>query len=62
MPLTPETERITLLFFDVSDPIDHWGGYETIARDLADAGGRVVYASPFVKTIPGTDTYTDRLW
>ena len=58
----PETERITLLFFDVSDPIDHWAGYETIARDLADAGGRVVYASPFVKTIPGTDTYTDKLW
>jgi len=62
VPLTPETERITLLFFDVSDPIDHWAGYETIARDLTDAGGRVVYASPFVKTIPGTDTYTDRLW
>jgi hypothetical protein len=62
VPLTPETERITLLYFDESDPIDHWAGYETIARDLADAGGRVVYASPFVKTIPGTDTYTDRLW
>ena len=47
---------------DFQGEIDHWGGYETIARDLADAGGRVVYASPFVKTIPGTDTYTDRLW
>jgi len=62
VPLTAETERITLLYFDRSDPLDHWAGYETIARDLADAGGRVVYAAPFVKTIPGTDTYTDRLW
>jgi len=62
VPLTPETERVTLLWFDVSDPLEHWASYETVARDLADAGGRVVYAAPFVKTIPGTDTYTDRLW
>jgi hypothetical protein len=62
VPLTPETERVTLLWFDLSDPLDHWAGYETFARDLADTGGRVVYAAPFVKTIPGTDTYTDRLW
>jgi hypothetical protein len=62
VPLTPETERVTLLWFDVSDPLDHWAGYETFARDLADAGGRVVYAAPFVKTVPGTDTYTDKLW
>jgi hypothetical protein len=62
VPLTPETDRVCLLWFDVSDPLDHWAGYEAVARDLADAGGRVVYAAPFVKTIPGTDTYTDQLW
>ena len=62
VPLTPETERVTLLWFDEADPLDHWAGYEAIARDVADAGGRVVYAAPFIKTVPGTDTYTDRLW
>ncbi len=24
--------------------------------------GTVRWASPFVPTVPGTDTYTDRLW
>ena len=24
--------------------------------------GRVLLASPFLTTIPGTDTYTDQLW
>ena len=31
VPLTPETERVTLLWFDLSDPLDHWAGYETFA-------------------------------
>ena len=30
---------------------------------LADSGvGTLVWASPFIPTIPGTDTYTDQLW
>ena len=33
------------------------------SRALADAGlGRVQWASPFIGTVPGTDTYTDQLW
>ena len=28
----------------------------------ATGQGSVVYASPFIPTIPGTDTYTDQLW
>jgi hypothetical protein len=24
--------------------------------------GRVLFASPFLITVPGTDTYTDQLW
>ena len=31
--------------------------------ELEKAGlGRVQLASPFLTTIPGTDTYTDQLW
>ena len=30
---------------------------------VADSGlGRVLWASPFIGTVPGTDTYTDQLW
>ncbi|MGZ4675138.1 MAG: hypothetical protein ACXV8Y_01270 [Acidimicrobiia bacterium] len=62
VPLTPETERVCLLAFDTVDPLEHWNRYGTIASDLADAGGQIVFAAPFIKTIPGTDTYTDQLW
>ena len=32
-------------------------------RRVAEAGlGRVLWASPFIGTVPGTDTYTDQLW
>ena len=62
VPLTPETERVCLLWFDEQDPLTRWDGYTSFATDLAVAGGQVVFAAPFVKTVPGTDTYTDQLW
>ena len=31
------------------------------ALEQADVG-RVSWASPFLATVPGTDTYADRLW
>jgi hypothetical protein len=62
VPLTPETERVTLLWWSERDPLDDWAEYQQFATDLAAAGGHVVFAAPFIKTIPGTDTYTDQLW
>ena len=62
VPLTPETERVTLLWWSEHDPLEDWSAYEAFAEAVADEGGRVVYAAPFIKTIPGTDTYTDQLW
>jgi len=56
--------RTLLLWFLDTDPVSAWD--DTIARhrrDLDDSGlGTVVAALPFIPTIPGTDTYTDRLW
>jgi hypothetical protein len=62
VPLTPETERVCLLAFDESDPLDHWDGYRAFADALATEDAKVIFAAPFIKTVPGTDTYTDRLW
>ena len=31
-------------------------------RSAATGLGRVLWASPFIGTVPGTDTYTDQLW
>ena len=34
-----------------------------MAAEVAGSGlGRVLWASPFIGTVPGTDTYTDQLW
>jgi hypothetical protein len=58
------TERLLILFF-----VDEHPGASTVdfvaeqkaALERAGAG-RVSWASPFVATVPGTDTYADRLW
>ena len=62
VPLTPETERVTLLWWCEADPLPDWAAYEAFAADLAAEGGKVVFAAPFIKTVPGTDIYTDQLW
>ncbi len=60
---TPDEQVLLLCFTDV-DPTAAWP--DVIAPQdaaLASSGlGRVVWASPFVGTVPGTDTYTDQLW
>ncbi len=56
--------RTVLLWFLNTPPEVAWE--PVIAehrRRLEEAGkGRVVAALPFIPTIPGTDTYTDKLW
>jgi hypothetical protein len=72
MPKTPSNvpppsgveDRFLLLFFLDSDPRESWGRvFAPHGDDLAASGlGTVVYASPFIPTIPGTDTHLDELW
>jgi len=51
------------LWFADSEPHYWWPAVEAYAEGLrASGGGTVRWASPFVPTIPGTDTYTDQLW
>jgi hypothetical protein len=62
-PPNPGEERRTLLmcFLD-EDPRLRWQTLHDLEAAVAAGGhGSVVYASPFIPTIPGTDTYTDQL-
>ena len=56
--------RLLLQWFLDDAPARVWGGVFTDQGDaLAARGlGRMLWASPFVGTVPGTDTYTDQLW
>lgn len=58
-------ERRSLhLYFLEEDPRQSWDRlFAPQAEQLRDSGlGRVVYAAPFIPTIPGSDRYTDELW
>jgi hypothetical protein len=56
--------RQLLLFFLDEPPAGSWDAvFAGQGRAVADAGlGQVLWASPFVGAVPGTDTYTDQLW
>ncbi|MGH2684265.1 MAG: hypothetical protein ACRDJP_02215 [Actinomycetota bacterium] len=55
--------RLMHLFFLDEEPAGGWGTFKQQAQAVEQAGvGRVMWASPFIPTIPGTDTYTDQLW
>jgi hypothetical protein len=57
-------QRLLLLFFIDETPVEAWDAIFAAQADaVADSGlGRVLWASPFIGTVPGTDTYTDQLW
>jgi hypothetical protein len=56
-----DRRQMQLWFLD-TDPRSGWDGMRSYADWLAEEGsGRVVWASPFVPTIPGTDRYADEL-
>jgi hypothetical protein len=59
-----EDRRILLLWFLDDEPGDAWEAiFAHQGERLAASGlGDVIWASPFVGTVPGTDTYTDQLW
>lgn len=56
--------RFIQIYFSIENPLAVWEEcYAGIGAELAASGlGRVLFASPFLATIPGTDTYTDQLW
>jgi hypothetical protein len=57
-------QRVLLLWFLDDAPPGSWGAvFADQAEAVAGSGlGRVLWASPFIGTVPGTDTYTDQLW
>ena len=65
VPREGENDRRTLLLWFLSTPPEV--AWEPVVaehrRRLEESGlGTVVAALPFIPTIPGTDTYTDKLW
>jgi hypothetical protein len=51
------------LFFVEDDPRACWDRFVDYAGRLEASGlGRVTSASPFLRTVIGTDRYTDELW
>jgi hypothetical protein len=62
-PNPGEDRRMALLCFTDVDPRECWDTFTGLADTVAASGqAHVSYASPFIPTITGTDTYTDQLW
>ncbi len=64
VPRDEAKDRFCHLYFVDGDPVEIWDEqFAGLGDDLAAAGlGTVVFASPFIGTVAGTDTYTDQLW
>ena len=60
---TDERRFLQLWFLD-TDPAEVWtSAVADHGAALEKSGlGSLVWASPFIPTVPGTDTYTDQLW
>ncbi len=55
--------RLTVLHFLEADPRDCWADHFAGNGEKVAAGGlgEVVFAGPFIPTLPGTETYVDQL-
>ncbi len=64
VPEAASSGRFVQIYFSTEDPRSEWvDRFAGIGDALAASRlGRVLFASPFLATIPGTDTYTDQLW
>jgi hypothetical protein len=64
IPRVEHPDRLDLqLYFLDAEPMQSWSRFVKLGEDLAATRlGRVVFASPWLPTIVGTDTYTDQLW
>ena len=63
VPRDTVSNRFLQLAFVTDDPLDAFDDrFTALGADLAASGlGEIVFASPFLATVPGTDTYTDQL-
>jgi hypothetical protein len=64
VPRDEAKDRFCHLYFVDGDPVEVWDEkFASLGDELAATGlGTVVFASPFIGTVAGTDTYTDQLW
>jgi hypothetical protein len=64
VPDTQAADRVLILAWVTDDPVAAFDErFASLGDAFAAAGlGRIVFASPFRSTVPGTDTYTDQLW
>jgi hypothetical protein len=64
VPATGGTNRFLHLYVLHDDPREVWADqFARLGAELEASGlGSVVFASPFLATVPGTDRYTDELW
>ncbi|MDX2166262.1 MAG: hypothetical protein SF182_04340 [Deltaproteobacteria bacterium] len=64
IPRVERPERLDLYLFFPDTPAEQcWERFEQLQRDIDASGlGRVVFASPWLPTVVGTDRYTDELW
>ena len=64
VPRDTAVDRFLHLYFVDDDVLDTWDDrFAPIGKELEASGrGRVLFASPFLPTVPGTDTYADELW
>ena len=62
-PVALERRSLHVFFLD-EDPVRGWEAFfGGLNRSLAASGlGGVIWAAPFIPTIPGTDRYADELW
>jgi hypothetical protein len=55
--------RFMFIYFTDTDPSESWEGFAAEGDALSASGlGQLLWAGPFIPTIPGTDAYTDQLW
>jgi hypothetical protein len=65
VPRVPgDSQRFATVWFIDADPLDAWSDrLSAHGKELEQTGlATLLWASPFIPTIPGTDTYTDQLW
>jgi hypothetical protein len=64
IPRVERPERLSMqLFFLDAPAVDAWSRFVQLAADVdASQLGRIVFASPWLPTLVGTDKYTDQLW
>ena len=63
LPSVPDHDRLlTLLWFLQVDPRQHWPHFARHGKMIELSGvGRLLFAAPFVPTVPGTELFVDEL-